>query len=106
MFPQHEIDGVISNLKLALDQKQGQVESETVDVFLNGLGHLGAACELCKIKIIDELGEVKIFESLAGRLKMHGILIITMQFPDGDKYELVTRYNDQQEKIYSFGYKL
>ena len=106
MFQQHEIDGVISNMKLALDQKQGQVESDTIDEFLTGLGQMAAACELCKIKVIDELGEVKIFEALAGRLKLHGILILTMQFPDGDKYELVTRYNDQQEKIYSFCYKL
>ncbi len=106
MFAQRQIDEVIANLKLGLDQKEGQVESDTVDEFLNGLGHFGAACETCNIKIIDELGEVKIFESLAGRLKMHGILVITMKFPDGDQYELVTRYNEQQQKIYSFGYKL
>lgn len=106
MFPQNEIDEIIANLKLGLEQKQGKVESETVDVFLTGLGHLGAACELCGIKLFDELGEVKIFESLASRLKMHSILIVTMQFPDGDKFELVTRYNEQQQKIYSFGYKI
>ena len=106
MFLQSEIADVVANLKLGLQQKQGQVESDTIDEFLNGLGHLGAACQLCGIKIFDELGEVKIFESLASRLKMHGVLIVTMQFPDGDKFELVTRYNEEQQKIYSFSYKL
>lgn len=106
MFAENEIASVVANLKLGLQQKQGQVEAETVDVFLTGLGHLGAACQLCGVKLFDELGEVKIFESLASRLKMHGVLIVTMQFPDGDKFELVTRYNEQQQKIYSFGYKV
>lgn len=106
MYSQQQIEDVVTNLKLNLDQKQDQVETFTVDEFLNGLGYLGAACEVCNIKVTYALGEVKIFESLAGYLKMHGILIITMHFPDSDQYELVTRYNEQQQKIYSFGYKL
>jgi len=106
MFGQQDIDSVINTLKLSLTEKEDKVEIDTVEDFLNGVGHLAATCECCNIKLFDELGQIKIYESLASRLKMHGILIFTMQFPDGDKFEIVTRYNEAQQKIYSFGYKL
>lgn len=104
MFEQQ--DSILDNLKSGLDKNQGTVETVSVDEFLTGFGQLGWACAQCGIKLEDELGEVRIFESLVSRLKMHGILVLTLVFPDGDKYETVTRYNEAQQKVYTFAYKL
>ena len=108
MFAQNQISNVVNNLKTALFQKEGKVETDGIEEFLQGFGQLGAACQVCGIVIKDDLGAVNydLFPALIERLKMHGILIITMQFPDGDEFELVTRYNERQQKIHTFGYKV
>lgn len=106
MFEKQNVDPILSNLKAGLDKNIGSVETVSVDEFLTGFGQLGWACEVCGIKLEDELGEIKIFNSLITRLKMHGMLVMTMVFPDGDKYETVTRYNEAQQKVHTFAYKL
>lgn len=103
---QNQINNAINVLKVDILSKQGIVESTNIEDFLNGFGQLEDLCEVTGIKIFDKMGEVKIFQILVDGLKMHGIMIIEMHLPDGDKFEIVTRYNEQQQKIYTFGYQL
>lgn len=106
MFANTNTNFILQNIKAGIEKNKDSVETVLIEDFLNGFGMVGFAASSLGIKLFDELGEVKIFESLISRLKMHGICIFEMHFPDGDKYEMVIRYRKEDINVRSFAYKI
>ena len=97
---------VMNQIKDGFAKNANKVETTLVDTFLTEFGQLATACELLGIKMIDQLGEIKIYDSVVTALRMHGHKTFELHLPDGDKFEVVMRYREGDTHIRSFGYKL
>lgn len=106
MFAQHQVAAVIENMKNGLNQKLGVVSTDTIEDFDRGFSMMAAATKATGIKLYDELGEIRIMESVPRRLRTHGIVVVELEFPDGERWEMVTRFRETTNQIYTFAYKL
>jgi len=101
-----KIKATLDEMKAGFKKAEGTVETVPVEKFLEQFGQLGALCEAFDIKLHDSLGEVTIFESLISGLRLHGIKVFEMHFPDGDQYEVVMRYRENDTHVRTFAYKI
>ena len=108
MYNKTQDTELTKNIKLGITQSIGSVDDDDLDKFLGGFAQLGEACKKCGITIYSPHGVINpnLFINLAKQMKANGILIIVLQFPDGDKFELVARYNEKQQKVYTFCYQV
>lgn len=73
-----EVAEIIRQVKTEIDARQDQVKVQTVDEFLEGFAKLWAIAEPLKIKMVDQLGEIKIAESVPSALRIHGTKVVEM----------------------------
>ena len=101
------IEEICKVIKEKLDKAEGTVEVGGIDHFKAGIAATEELCRVTGIQLHDELlGEILFINSLVEQLEYHRFLIVIMVFPDGDRYELVTRYNKKKGEVRNFCYKL
>lgn len=94
----------LKNMKDAILKEENVVEVTNVDDTIAKMGEAEAICLVFGIKIVHETFGETGMENIAMALKMHGHVTFELHFPDGDKFETVMRYRD--DNIRSYTYKL
>lgn len=102
-----DAETIADKLKKTFIQNEGNVDVFTIEAFLADFRQLGVNSGVVGFEVIDELGDkINSFKDLEVQLMVKGILIIELQFDDGAKFEVVTRVNHHQQKVYTYCYMI
>lgn len=105
--PAVHVDTIADKLKKSFVENQGIVDILTVESFLAEFRKLSENAGVVGFDVVDDLGDkVTNFKDLEIRLMTKGFLIIELHFGDADKFEVVTRVNHNQQKVFTFCYKI
>lgn len=101
------VETIAEKLKKSFVANQGTVDIVSIEAFLNDFRKLGENAGVVGFDVVDDLGDkIDNFKDVEIRLMAKGFCIIELHFADGEKFEVVTRVNHNQQKIYTFCYKL
>lgn len=97
-----QVQDLINKMKLGMATGVGQLETMPKSVFLNNLRMIDKVLNVTGIKLQSYKGNEITVEELIEQLRLGPALVFEIHFPDGDKYETITRWRQGDNHISTF----
>lgn len=87
-----QIQDLIVKVKSGMERSAGVLESMPQAMFTHSLRLIGNTLPVAGIKVQSLEGNALSAEDMINQLELGPVLVFEMHFPDGSKYETVTRW--------------